>query len=78
MAIKMKSISALIILCHCLTLSLCHKKSLIFVFDTAPSMNDYLKFFQQGTNMILDGLAANPNSPIHNYVLVIFNDQGIS
>lgn len=50
--------------------------SLAFVFDSTGSMHDELAQVKVGASKILAALRDHPDIPIHNYVLVPFNDPG--
>lgn len=50
------------------------KASLAFVFDTTGSMKDDLEEAKYGASEILDTTLSLPNKPLHNFILVPFND----
>ena len=50
--------------------------SLAFVFDTTGSMTDDLVEAKNGASKILNTTLSLPNKPLHNYILVPFNDPG--
>ena len=47
-----------------------------FVFDTTGSMGDDLVEAKYGASQILNTTLSLPNKPLHNYILVPFNDPG--
>lgn len=50
------------------------QKSLLIIFDGTGSMHDDLQQLTQGAQEIINDLSSRNDSPIFNYVLVVFRD----
>ena len=53
------------------------KVSLAFVFDTTGSMSNDLEIVKNGAQRVLNSATKRPNQPLHNFLLVPFNDPHV-